>query len=141
MTAPAGGHGRLRASDADREEAIDTLKAAFVQGRLAKDEFDVRVGRAFASRTYAELAAITADLPVGPVGARLPREHARPSAQKVAISCVCTIIGAELFLLLVVFAFPFYGTLDLAVLANLVGLPLAGGLMLDTWRASHSRRQ
>jgi hypothetical protein len=44
MTAPAGGHGRLRASDADREEAIDTLKAAFVQGRLAKDEFDVRVG-------------------------------------------------------------------------------------------------
>jgi hypothetical protein len=145
MTAPAGGYGRLRASDADREEVIDTLKAAFVQGRLAKDELDERVGQAFASRTYAELAAVTADIPAGPVGAQPLREHARPqarpSAAKVAISCACTIIAAELFLLLVVFAFPIYGTVDLAVLANLVGLPLAGGLMLDTWRASHSRRQ
>jgi hypothetical protein len=39
------------------------LKAAFVQGRLAKDEFDARVGQTFASRTYAELAVITADIP------------------------------------------------------------------------------
>ena len=31
------------------------LKAAFVQGRVTKDEFDARVGQAFASRTYAEL--------------------------------------------------------------------------------------
>ena len=33
--AGAMGHGRLRASDADREQVIDTLKAAFVQGRLS----------------------------------------------------------------------------------------------------------
>ncbi len=32
----AGGH--LRASDADRELVIDALKAAFVQGRLSKNE-------------------------------------------------------------------------------------------------------
>jgi hypothetical protein len=44
---------------------IATLTAAFAQGRLAKDEFDLRVGHALASRTYAELAAITADLPAG----------------------------------------------------------------------------
>jgi hypothetical protein len=55
----------LRASHADREQVIDTLKAAFVQGRLAKDEFDTRIGATFASRTYAELAAITADIPAG----------------------------------------------------------------------------
>jgi hypothetical protein len=30
------------------------LKAAFVQGRLTKDELDARVGQAFASRTYAQ---------------------------------------------------------------------------------------
>jgi hypothetical protein len=32
---------------------IDTLKDAFVDGRLTKDELDVRAGRALASRTYA----------------------------------------------------------------------------------------
>ena len=45
---------------------IDVLKAAFVRGMLAKDEFDLRVSQAFASRTYAELAAATAGLPAGP---------------------------------------------------------------------------
>ena len=54
---------RLRASRADRERVIDLLKAAFVQGRLARDEFDTRVGQALASRTYAELAAVTATSP------------------------------------------------------------------------------
>jgi hypothetical protein len=55
----------LRASHADREQVIGTLKAAFVAGVLAKDEFDLRVGQAFASRTYADLATLTADLPAG----------------------------------------------------------------------------
>jgi hypothetical protein len=50
---------------ADREQVIDVLKAAFVQGRLAKDELELRVGQALASRTYAELAQSTADLPAG----------------------------------------------------------------------------
>ena len=60
------GRGGLRASDADREQAVDALKAAFVQGRLAKAEFEAHVGRALASRTYAELAAVTAGIPVPP---------------------------------------------------------------------------
>jgi hypothetical protein len=70
--AGAGGHGHLRASHADREQVIGTLKAAFVQGMLAKDEFDLRVGQAFASRTYADLAAVTADLPAGLAAAQSP---------------------------------------------------------------------
>jgi len=53
----AVGRGHLRASHADREQVIGTLKVAFVQGMLAKDEFDLRVGQAFAARTYAELAS------------------------------------------------------------------------------------
>ena len=62
----AGGH--LRASHVDREQVISALKTAFVQGRLVKDEFDARVGQALASRTRAELAVITADIPAGPAG-------------------------------------------------------------------------
>jgi hypothetical protein len=54
-----------RASDADREKVIGVLKAAFAQGRLTKDELDARVGHAFTSRTYADLAALTADIPPG----------------------------------------------------------------------------
>ena len=57
---------RLRASHADREQAIGLLKAAFVHGRLTKDEFDGRVERAFAARTYAELTRLTDDLPATP---------------------------------------------------------------------------
>jgi Domain of unknown function (DUF1707) len=75
-TAPAR-RGRLRASHADRERVIATLKAAFVQGRLAKEEFDVRIGQAFASRTYAELAAITADIPARLAAARSLRKPVR----------------------------------------------------------------
>jgi Domain of unknown function (DUF1707) len=63
----------LRASRADRERVIDLLKAAFVQGRLDRDEFDARVGQVLASRTYAELAAVTADLPVELIGTLPPR--------------------------------------------------------------------
>ena len=84
MAAGTAGPGHLRASHADREQVIDVLKAAFVQDRLTKDEFDVRVGQAFTSRTYAELAALTADLPAGRTGAQAPRKPARAKAQPPA---------------------------------------------------------
>jgi len=60
------GRGRMRASRADREQVIELLKAAFAQDRLTKDELDLRVGQALVSRTHADLAALTADLPTGP---------------------------------------------------------------------------
>ena len=75
--------GRLRASNADREQVVGVLKDAFVQGRLTRHELDARVGRAFASRTYAELAALTADIPAAPVA--VPPPTAR-SAQRRARS-------------------------------------------------------
>ena len=43
--AGTGRYSSVRASHADRDRVIDLLKAAFVQGRLAKGEFDRRVGR------------------------------------------------------------------------------------------------
>jgi hypothetical protein len=53
------------------------LKDAFAQGRLTSDELDSRVGQAFASRTYVELAAVTADIPAWSAIAPPPREPAR----------------------------------------------------------------
>ena len=67
----------LRASRADRERVIGLLKAAFVEGRLARDEFDTLVGQALASRTYAELAAVTAGIPAELIGAPPHRPAAR----------------------------------------------------------------
>jgi Domain of unknown function (DUF1707) len=78
--AAAAGRGSLRASHADRERVIDVLKAAFVQGRLTGDELDARLARALGSRTYAELAAVTADLPVALIIAQLPARPARAQA-------------------------------------------------------------
>jgi hypothetical protein len=62
------GYGHMRSAQADRERAIDVLKAAFAEGRLDQDEYAGRVGQVYASRTYGELAALTADLPAGPLG-------------------------------------------------------------------------
>jgi Domain of unknown function (DUF1707) len=62
----------MRASPADRERTIEVLKVAFVQDLLTKDELDTRAGQAFASRTCAELAALTVDLPT--LTADLPAE-------------------------------------------------------------------
>jgi hypothetical protein len=72
-TAEGRSRGGLRASDADREQVIEALKVALVQGRLTEDELGARVGRVYASRTYAELAEVIADLPTALTGARSPR--------------------------------------------------------------------
>jgi len=60
-------HASMRASSADRERAVDVLKAGFAEGRLTQDEYNDRMGRAYAARTYGDLAALTADLPTGPL--------------------------------------------------------------------------
>jgi hypothetical protein len=147
-----GGPAGMRAGHADREQVIDVLKAAFVQGRLSKDELDERVSGVFASRTFAELAVVIADIPAGPPLSAAPRPAAapllpkpapppaRPSVRKVTLTCVLGVLVVDLLLFLLVLAVPYYGTVDMAVLINLGGLPLVGGKVLDTWRESHERR-
>jgi putative transcriptional regulator len=76
------GSGHLRASHADREQAIEVLKAAFVRERLAKAEFEIRVGQALASRTYAELAVVTDDIPARLITGQ-PRTPARVREQRI----------------------------------------------------------
>jgi hypothetical protein len=116
------GHGRLRASDADRERVIGTLKAAYVYGLVTKEEFDARVGQTFAARTHAELAVITGDIPAGLAPAppllrpapapASPAVAANVPARDRAIMATATLAG--LALIASVFAGPLAGLLVLA---------------------------
>jgi Domain of unknown function (DUF1707) len=82
---PAGaGRDRLRASHADREQVIEALKTAFVDGRLTKSELAARTGRALTARTYADLASLTADLPVESAAAELPLAVPAPAKPAAA---------------------------------------------------------
>ncbi len=78
--AAAAGRGHMLASHTDRDQTIETIKAAFVQGRLTKDELDTRIGQTLCSRTYAELATITADIPAGWHGVQPPGKRPRRRA-------------------------------------------------------------
>jgi len=93
MAMAGRGDGRLRASHADREQVIGTLKVAFVQGRLTGDELGARVDQVYASRTYAELAEVTADLPAEHTGAWAPQPPRAPwRATKIAWGVVYALI-------------------------------------------------
>jgi hypothetical protein len=88
-------YGKMRACDADRERTADLLRGAFVEGRLTQDELDERLGRVYTARTYADLAAQTADLPRGrplPMPPP-PRPMARQQTNSMAIgSFVCGLL-------------------------------------------------
>jgi hypothetical protein len=102
--AAAGGcDGGFRASHADRDHVIDMLKAAYVQGRLSKDEFDLRVSQAFGSRTWAELDALTRDIPRLARVAPAPGRCHRPSR---AIPVFVTAIASIGLVLLALFTAP-----------------------------------
>lgn len=65
----------MRVSDSDREQAADVLREAAGHGRISMDELDERLELAYAAKTYADLAAVTRDLP-GPVQAPGPVQPA-----------------------------------------------------------------
>jgi hypothetical protein len=54
----------LRASDSEREEVAERLRHATVEGRLTAGELEERLEALYRSRTYGELDALVADLPV-----------------------------------------------------------------------------
>ncbi|GHG18757.1 hypothetical protein GCM10018777_36220 [Streptomyces albogriseolus] len=64
--------GGLRASHDDREAVVEQLRDAAAEGRIDLDELDERLERALTAKTYAELDALTADLPRPPAPADLP---------------------------------------------------------------------
>jgi hypothetical protein len=153
--AAAEGRGRdgLRASHADREQVIATLKAAFVQGRLDQDEFDLRVGQALASRTYADLAAVTADLPAGLAAANPPLPARAQSERRGLRPALVLIAGTVAYAAVwpVAFALPVSGPdhdphagialAETATVFYLIFLVIAGVVLLDSWLPKRSGRQ
>jgi hypothetical protein len=86
---PVAGRAQMRAADADRERAVDFLKRAFTEGRLTKDDYDHRVGKALAATTYADLDYVMADLPAAIVPV-MPRP---PQTNGLAIASLCCGLG------------------------------------------------
>jgi hypothetical protein len=69
----------LRASDTDREAVAGVLGRALSDGRLTVDEYEDRLTRAYAARTYGDLEGLTTDLPPAePVARPAPAPAARP---------------------------------------------------------------
>ena len=99
MVPAAGGPGDLRASHADRERVIDTVKAAFAQGQLTAGELDARVGQALTARTHAELTAVTVSIPAESDLARPPkpvRAQPRRPRNRLVNRGVCVITATTL---------------------------------------------
>ena len=59
----------LRAGDDDREAVATALGSHMAAGRLTLAEYEDRLARAYAARTFGELAELTADLPRVPAAA------------------------------------------------------------------------
>ncbi|MFJ9556668.1 DUF1707 domain-containing protein [Nocardiopsis sp. NPDC101807] len=67
---------RMRASDAERDQAVDRLTVAFVEGRLDHEEYDRRVGLALTAVLVGDLRPLTEDLPdPGPGAPRADPRH------------------------------------------------------------------
>jgi Domain of unknown function (DUF1707) len=139
-TAAAEGRsdGDLRASHADREQVIGVLKAAFVQGRLTEDELDARAGQVYASRTYDELAEVTADIPAEPTRAQSPRDPWR--ATKIACRIVYATIAPGVVALILLPSGPRTTREDIVILTAVIYVVfwVLGGCVMVGSR--HSKR-
>ena len=95
-------------------------------------------GQAFASRTHGDLAAITADLPAGLIGEQPLRKPAPAQAPPPVNKPLLWTAGAIMLAAIVsmVAAIPAQNFLlpPMGVLAILIAAPIAGTLMLDSWR-------
>lgn len=110
------GRDELRAGDNDRKAVGEQLKTALDEGRLDLSEYDERLQRAYAAKTFADLDTLLVDLPgttpvqhsqiqpaapAPPVGAPVaPVPPGRPSGRQIAqwvgpyggVVLVCTLI-------------------------------------------------
>ena len=142
----------MLASDADREQVVEILTAAFVQGRLTIDELRLRAGLALASRTYAELAPMIADIPAPPLkappaprparplaraGTRAPPPARMPAGAKAVVWAACVIVALPA----VWAAFlTYYGGFLILFLLAFTGLTVAVGTTTDRMGTTAGRR-
>jgi Domain of unknown function (DUF1707)/Domain of unknown function (DUF4190) len=80
----------LRASDADREAAVERLRTAALEGRLDSDELEQRLSEAYGARWTSELARLTAD--VTPPVVRAPT-FVRPAVRTNGFAIASVVLG------------------------------------------------
>jgi hypothetical protein len=86
------GQSDLRASDADREAAVERLRVAGLEGRLDSDELEQRIESAYGARWCSELDALTLD--VTPPPARLaPPVFVRPARRVNPLAITSIVVG------------------------------------------------
>lgn len=85
---------QVRASDAEREAAVERLRIASVEGRLTFEELAERTGAAYAAVTRGDLERITADLPgMGAPGANPAPVQVQRKFSAVMGDCKERIVG------------------------------------------------
>jgi hypothetical protein len=80
--------GQFRASHQDRDRVVEVLRVAAGDGRLTPEELDERLEAALTARTYAELAALTIDLPG--LGQLAPAAAVMAAKPKDSVRIDCT---------------------------------------------------
>jgi|tagenome__1003787_1003787.scaffolds.fasta_scaffold20251447_2 hypothetical protein len=74
------GREQMRAGDQDRKAVADQLKSALDEGRLDLSEYDERLQKTYAAKTFADLDGLLDDLPGTVPLAHSQVEPARPGA-------------------------------------------------------------
>jgi predicted anti-sigma-YlaC factor YlaD len=115
----------LRASDADRDEAVERLRVAALEGRLEADELESRLADAYGARTCAELTALTADITPPPE----PLVFLRPARRRNALATVSLVAGLSIVFVIV-------GVLWLAWLGSLVAIGAGHVALVQVGRAA-----
>ncbi|HZS93329.1 MAG TPA: DUF1707 domain-containing protein [Chloroflexota bacterium] len=87
----------MRVADADRERVAELLRQNFSEGRLTYAEFQERLEQAYASKTFADLDTVTADLPA-PAPARPDRQSVRRARTR---NHVITYVTIMVFLIII----------------------------------------
>jgi Domain of unknown function (DUF1707) len=127
--------GNLPMSGLSHEQVLEALKVGFVQGRLTKDEFDLRVGQVLAA--YTELDSLIADIPAGLTTFR-PQESVPKSHNKKLIRRgTAAGVGASVLLTATVAAAargnPLLSLVVVGLVGTVVAVVLAALLTLVSW--------
>jgi len=102
----------LRVGDGEREAVAEILRQQHAEGRLDSEEFQERIDRCLAAKTYADLDALVADLPgpesaQGPAGRRWNGSRLPFVVPAAVLVAAIALTGGHLFWLAVPFVFFF----------------------------------
>lgn len=97
---PAGGilstmgRDEMRAADSDRQAVADKLKQALDEGRLDLGEYDERLQKTYAAKTYGDLNGLLDDLPSTPPATTTP--DTAPAERTAAPAPIMSSRGGQL---------------------------------------------